>query len=551
MIVRRTITSLGAAALALAAGACIPHRPTRTVDVRDARASVPHRCEPRPPTCQIGGTTDAAPGICTSIAALASEQEQRAVTCQALERHDAVAPAAAQADRSKPHDGFDLHVVEFDDEGQLWNPDRQEATLTQLRHELSRRPALVAVFIHGWKNDASVCNGNIACFREVLEVLAKIEHAYPFGGPDQRRRVIGVYVGWRGGAIGTPGVKQLTFWGRKHTAHTIGDNGGVTAFIRRLRTVVNEGREAQKADTPGAPGATSMVLVGHSFGAALLFSALGTSINGDAGAALEAAKRTGVATSRQPGQSQAMVTTDGRIRVRSQGDLVMLVNPAMEASRFANLASAVKLRYDPLQTPILVTLGSEGDSAVKYFFPIGQSLSTVFRAARSRGTWFSMVEGFGLYRPYLTHRLSASAEPLKRKPAPAGSGGCGCKSELRHYGDDLVDALEPYYRGVYRRVTDEVGRAGPQAAAVRVDSLGAYQEFLYSRLEPLTDVDPNTPFLMVQVDRDVVPDHSGIFNARFLDFVVEFTVRSELKRRLQNENLPQLAVATPAAGDQP
>jgi hypothetical protein len=491
------------------------------------------------------GSSPADGRVCTSIDDLMkSAGERTLVGCYAHEKHRPVTTGPY------PHDGFDLHVVEFDDEGQLWNAARQEVTLAQLRQELSTKGALVAVFVHGWKNDASVCNGNISCFRDVLEVLAKVERAYPSGPPAARRRVIGIYIGWRGGAISVKGVKQLTFWGRKHAAHTIGDNGGVTAFIRRLRTVVDEGRQAYARNTgkTGEPAVTSMVLVGHSFGAALLYSALGTSINGDAGAALEAAQKHDLGGSRrQTGQSQAMVTDEGRIRVPSQGDLVMLVNPAMEASRFANLSSAVKLRYDRSQTPILVTLGSEGDSAVKYFFPVGQSFSTILRSARSRRNWFSMVEGFGLYQPYLTHRLTRSGPALASKGPDAGDP-CRCQSRLREYGDDLVKELKPYYDGLYASTAVSVGVAGPTAAARGVPSLGGYQEFRFSRLEPLTDIDPNTPFLMVQVDRQVVPDHSKIFNAPFLDFVIEFTVRSELKRRLQNENLPKSAVAESTGG---
>jgi hypothetical protein len=537
------------AAAALASGACIAHRPTRTFDALEFGAGLKSTCPTAlPPKDDCGnpyGTTPADGRVCTSTDTLmASDTERKLVSCYAHEKHRAVATGAY------PHDGFDLHVVEFDDEGQLWNADRQEVTLAQLRNELRSKGALVAVFVHGWKNDASVCNGNISCFRDVLEVLAKIEHAYPFGPPQARRRVIGIYIGWRGGAISATGVKQLTFWGRKHAAHTIGDNGGVTAFIRRLRTVVDEGREAyaESIGKKGEPAATSMVLVGHSFGAALLYSALGTSINGDAGAALEAAKKNDLGGNRrQTGPAQAMVTDDGRIRVPSQGDLVMLVNPAMEASRFANLSSAVKLRYDPLQTPILVTLGSEGDSAVKYFFPVGQSFSTVLRSARSRRNWFSMVEGFGLYQPYLTHRLTRSNYPLASKGDDVGDP-CRCQSRLREYGDDLVKELKPYYDAIYANAAASVGRGDVAAAARNVPSLGGYQEFRFSRLEPLTDIDPNTPFLMVQVDREVIGDHSKIFNAPFLDFVIEFTVRSELKRRLQNENLPQSAVAKRSAG---
>ena len=111
--------------------------------------------------------------------------------------------------------------------------------------------------------------------------------AGPAGTP---RRVVGVYVGWRGGTIRTRGVKQLTFWGRKHTAHVVGDNGAVTAVIERLRAMVDKSRHSQGAGpSKSAFDTTSLVFVGHSFGAALLYSAVATSLNGSVGAAIQKA----------------------------------------------------------------------------------------------------------------------------------------------------------------------------------------------------------------------------------------------------------------------
>jgi hypothetical protein len=75
----------------------------------------------------------------------------------------------------------------------------------------------------------------------------------------------------------------------------------------------------------------------------------------------------------------------------------------------------------------------------------------------------------------------------------------------------------------------------PDGGPARVEpkdllKLGAYQEFMHSRLEPIRDVDPNNPFLMVTVDREVVREHSDIFNPRFIDFLIEFVIRTEVKR---------------------
>ena len=58
---------------------------------------------------------------------------------------------------------------------------------------------------------------------------------------------------------------------------------------------------------------------------------------------------------------------------------------------------------------------------------------------------------------------------------------------------------------------------------------------LYSRLEPVRDVDPNNPFIMASVDPAMIGGHSEIFNPRFLDFLIEYIVLSEIKRSLVDD----------------
>ncbi len=247
---KRVVTLVATLGLA----SCIAHRPTRTFD------EVNH-VEPRTEclTATAGLTSIAK----LSVQGSAGDPERVRVGCMSDEDHE---PEQGRF----PHSGFKLHVFEFDDDGVPWNAEGQRASLEKLTKELNDRRSLVAAFVHGWKNDAEVCNDNLACFREVLRLLAKGETS--FAGPTARQ-VVGVYIGWRGGTIRAKGVKQLTFWGRKHTAHAIGDNGAVTAVIERLRTIVDESKKKRSTSADTLQD-TSMVFVGHSFGAALLFSAL-------------------------------------------------------------------------------------------------------------------------------------------------------------------------------------------------------------------------------------------------------------------------------------
>jgi hypothetical protein len=526
----------------VAASACISHSPRRTFDSLDPGSSLPASCTADTPqeakACKVGTPFIDGDAVCTSIARLtevgkAGDLHRERASCVSHERHESV----DKSSKSLPHAGFDLHVLEFDDEGQPWNRLQQERTFEAIRRQLGQ-PTVVLGFVHGWKNDASVCNGNLSCFREVLEILAKAETAYAnlfqsagnaADPPVKPRRVVGIYIAWRGGTIKTRGVKQLTFWGRKHTAHTIGDNGGVTNAIQRVRSMIANARPTGVRTPEETVRTTSLVWVGHSFGAALLYSALATSLNAAVGEAIQGASETTRARvaieSGAPKDAPQPTPTLPERRdtvprpVPSFGDLVVLVNPAMEASRFANLNVASRLQFPEKQLPIFVTLASEGDSAVGGFFPIGQAFATISRAARSREMWFSMVRGFGLYEPYHTHRLIMKPASDVSMPERV-SGECRCNSNLSKFGDALVTRLLDLYKA---KANENVGRHA------------AYQEMLYSRLEPVRDVDPYVPFIMASVDPAVVADHNDIFNPRFVDFLMEFVVRNEIKRGQAND----------------
>jgi hypothetical protein len=530
----RGVTAFASVVVLLASTSCISHKPVRTFDDLQPFADRPFAYCPVP----------IPPSVSTSVEQLQEEgltgdKHREDVSCAAQETHASV----VNSPTSLPHAGFDLHVLEFDDEGRPWNIERQYRTFDELRKELHEQPSVVVTFVHGWKNDASVCNGNLSCFREVLEILAKAEMAFAEMSqttpkPRPPRRVIGIYIGWRGGSTDLPLLKETTFWGRKHTAHVVGDNGGVTAVIERLRTTVEQARcpvdkrvrDPRTSFFVCPPGdafeMTSLVFVGHSFGAALLYSAIATSLNGAVGAAMQQALGGPVQVARTPDrqrgvQQQPVVADEIAVRVPSGGDLVVLVNPAMEASRFANLNAVRNLQFVPEQVPIFMTVASEGDGPVGSFFPIGQSIATVARSARTREVWLSMVKGFGLYEPYHTHRLVLKPGDV---PLPERrEGRCRCPENLRAFGDALVTRLKALYQALQQN------QAPPPVAQLR---LASYQEMMFSRLEPIRDVHPYNPFVMATMDTRIVSGHSDIFNPRLIDFLIEYVLRSEIKRGL-------------------
>ena len=70
--------------------------------------------------------------------------------------------------------------------------------------------------------------------------------------------------------------------------------------------------------------------------------------------------------------------------IQGLADLVVLINPAVEASRFDNLRRAASTaNFSEDQLPLLLTLSSEADAPNTILFPIGQALASSQKAGSS------------------------------------------------------------------------------------------------------------------------------------------------------------------------
>src|SRR5437899_8824911 len=125
--------------------------------------------------------------------------------------------------------------------------------------------------------------------------------------------------------------------------------------------------------TPDTPN--KLMVVGHSFGASVVFNSIGQILLArfilDA-ERLASAKPTPAHSQSKPGL------------VSGYGDLVVLVNPAIEATRivpfFSSLNEYTRKQTDlfsPAQPTRLVILSSEGDWATRITFPAARVFSTL------------------------------------------------------------------------------------------------------------------------------------------------------------------------------
>jgi hypothetical protein len=149
--------------------------------------------------------------------------------------------------------GYTLGFVEFDDQGEPWAPAQAERVLETIeRANQSPNGAIVIVFVHGWKNNASPeqeakegysLNGFNKLLTELTRLLRVI---HPTSAPE----VVGVFIAWRGQSA--KALQNLTFWGRRKAARRVASPSATGALFEILT--------AARANPKSRVG-----LIGHSF----------------------------------------------------------------------------------------------------------------------------------------------------------------------------------------------------------------------------------------------------------------------------------------------
>lgn len=291
---------------------------------------------------------------------------------------------------------FPVAYVELSDQGLFHDRKQMSAALDLLRGE-GEQVLEIVLFVHGWKHSAKFADSDVVNFRDV--VLRHLPRKRP------GTRVVGIYVGWRGAVLAGPAALQnITFYDRKSAADHVA-RGSLRELLAHLRDI----RERAHA----APGRkVRLTLIGHSFGGLILYNSVAESLFGSV-----------VAASHGDAGSPRLAVPIA--------DLVLLLNPAFEASRFEPLFQAAKERlapragaprpYSQKQRPLLVSITSEADLATRTAFPAGRWVNTLLQ----HEGWTSEDEGhtadysdriekianthtIGHLERYRTHRLESS-----------------------------------------------------------------------------------------------------------------------------------------------
>jgi pimeloyl-ACP methyl ester carboxylesterase len=377
-----------------------------------------------------------------------------------------------------------LGFIEFDDQGQLWDRKQMSDVVGKLAAEAGTKELLTVVFVHGWKHSAAPGDDNISTFRKVLARLSDSEAniAKLTGSPP--REVAGVYLGWRGGSVTVPLLKELTFWDRKNTAQKVG-HGGVTEVLSRLEQIKHD-----KESTEPGQSRTRLVVVGHSFGGAVVNTALVQILE------------------------NRFVQTTGPAGLQSDtagfADLVVLINPAFEAMQFSPLSDMATERgtYFASQLPVVLEMTSEADWATRYAFPAGRWFSTWFEKTRKRQRYNALthkqesideadanITAVGHFEPYRTHTLY----PIDDRE----------RAQIQEL--STADSMRMFVQSSADWAHDKPGSKIPFGKVM---------------LERTSTSAGRNPYLLTYVDKHLITDHNDIDDPRIIEFVEQLILIS-------------------------
>jgi hypothetical protein len=342
--------------------------------------------------------------------------------------------------------GYKLIVIEFDDQGLCFDRGRAIDGLTGVLEEYKASNPVIVAFVHGWKHNASSQDDNLVEFHKLMANAA---------AADSSRPVLGVYLAWPGLSLdGNPIWKQASFWGRQSAAARIAQ-GAPREVLGRLKAFRN--------GQPGGPPQATLVVVGHSFGALIVYAAIAQSL-------IEAAA------------SQERIAP-------SFGDLVVLVNPAFSAVSYMPIWEILKTRSTSDQLPVCVEVTAENDWATRLLYPIGSYYRHWTERWKGRRQRQALTHTMGHLKWLRTHTLSIA----DKKDSEAAA--------------DDTDTDRVLQRRDHART-----------ALLKLAAEEPTQTFGGVTVTRVSD-EARKPFWVVSAPKTIIDGHNGIFLPPFIAFL--------------------------------
>lgn len=265
-------------------------------------------------------------GVCLLVACTSNTpfRDDQVATCDTIE--------SCSSNYYELHPSYEIGFVEYSERGNDFDPARTKQMVDRLKQYSASGKLAMVVFIHGWKHNADQNDENVVSFTKALANLSA-------SGVLNDRKLVGIYVGWRGLSLHGLGSENATYWDRKSVAEEVG-RGGVTELLSQLEQI----DRSQETNY--------LVIVGHSFGGAITLSALHDQL------------------------LERLQNQQAGLSVRAFGDAVIMLNPAIEANQGLLLKeNSLKVGASGARAQsLLYVISSQGDEATHYAFPLGQWL---------------------------------------------------------------------------------------------------------------------------------------------------------------------------------
>ena len=396
---------------------------------------------------------------------------------------------------------YDLSYIEFDEKGDYWDRRQLGWTGQAIRRVARQHDVVLVMYVHGWQNDASPIRGHdVGKFKCLLEHLAEADEG--------RHRFFGVYVAWRGKSIpGGDGMfperspldylakglffvpHELSFFGRKNAATRVAGLPVTEALFQSVATTRKAARES---------GHTSRtILVGHSFGALVLEKALAQAL-------------------------AAKVISEDEGTFTAPADFVVLLNSAGESIYAKEMIDMLRRRGSlqkgvpgeiSAEHPLIVSITSKADWATGILFPVGTNLSNatgLFRKYEWDDKYGTSSQNVS-QREYFTqtpgHNVRLLSYVAKIKSGPARP---PVYQESDNCPEEMLTALR---RNLAERLV------GPNGEIEFVTSGPDHQDTRWQLEETREEMDRprlRTPYWIIQVPKEIIRDHSDIFNENAL-----------------------------------
>lgn len=390
-------------------------------------------------------------------------------------------------DRDKTN--YYLGFIEVDDFGELF--DRGQLTrvmnlIQQAKEKSTDNNAIVVTFIHGWKNNASDDSGNVWGFRDELNFIAQQDK----GG----HKVVGIYIGWRGAVTNLPLIKEFSFYDRRNAAIRIPG----AHLTEVLETIMHETKSCLGTDRcseGSAPGTRSLaIIVGHSFGGMVLERSLTQAVVGDI--LRQEADRKEAQRRWINRKNKGLESADSQgpsDDLRAPADLIAMVNeaaPATEAKQLLDLLKKhqMKLTVDGVDQPLFLSITSEGDAATALLMPVGQYPSKITKKMRKYD-----------------------------KPDPPE-----IPNQSTYYLHTTAHLPPLYSHLIGPEADSNIAKAKGQASAQDVRCFMSDQLAKRYCIVPAPNRYNDTPYWVMQMPKEFVPDHGTIFRPVFEDLMREF-----------------------------